>query len=528
MHSWNMGYDTDTNYNYGYFTQLNPYALRFNFLSQGLAFPDLGPNTTACELGFGNGISVIMHAAASPIKWYGNDFNPSQVNFAKLLAERGGVKVDLRDDAFDQFLNREDVPMFDYICLHGIWSWISAENQDVIVEFVRKKLKVGGILYVSYNVGPGFSIVEPYRYLIWTYVNNLGDPSLNHIQKLPQALEFVDKLLKLDPGYSKAAPWSIENYKKRIVEADHNYVGHEFLNSNWFIEHFNVIADKFETAKLSFVCQSRLMDNFDDIIFKEEEREVLKQYVNTPLYQPVRDYIISQTFRCDVYSKGVVKLSNKQQLKCLDETFFILTQYHKGNEFTFNCRLGAVPVDLDRIKNIMQFMSDYKVHSFKQMREALSLECDDGKNTSKNALKRIPEEELFSNLVYAVASGMITVAIDPSTISQETINTCKALNQHILQGNQDESICALASPVTGGGYYIDDIEKILINLVLKLKGITEKELSNGLLSILDESATITLKGKVLSDPKEIQEKVKVFVHEFLVFKMPLYKNLMII
>jgi len=43
------------------------------------------------------------------------------------------------------------LPDFDYIGLHGIWSWISDENRQVIVDFIRKKLKVGGVLYISYN-----------------------------------------------------------------------------------------------------------------------------------------------------------------------------------------------------------------------------------------------------------------------------------------------------------------------------------------------------------------------------------------
>lgn len=527
MQSWNMGYDTDTNYNYGYFSQLNPHNLRFNFLSQGLAFPELGPDTTACELGFGNGISVIMHASATPIKWYGNDFNPSQVNYAKLLAEKGHIKVDLRDDAFDQFLERDDVPMFDYICLHGIWSWISAENQDIIVDFVRKKLKVGGVLYVSYNVGPGFSYVEPFRYLIWTYVNNFGDPSLNHIQKIPAALEFVDKLLKLDPGYTKDAPWTIAHYNKRIVEADHNYVGHEFLNSNWFVQHFNVIADKFESAKLSFVCEARLIDNLTELNFKENEIEVLKQYQNTALYNPIHDYIMAQTFRCDVYSKGIVKLSQKQQTAYLDETYFVLIQYHKCKDFTVRCRFGQHNIDYDRIKNIMQFLNDYKVHSYKEMREALTLEAKKDEHEAKNAPKRVSEHDLFSSVVYAVATGMIAVAIDPKKIPQENIDSCKALNKHILNDNQDESICALVSPVIGGGMYIDDIEKIMINMVQKIKNLSEHELAGSILSILDNSGSITIKGKKITDSKEIKERVENFVHEFMVFKYPLYKNLML-
>ena len=42
-----------------------------------------------------------------------------------------------------------------------IWSWVSEENQRVIVDFVRRKLKVGGLLYISYNCQPGFAAMVP-------------------------------------------------------------------------------------------------------------------------------------------------------------------------------------------------------------------------------------------------------------------------------------------------------------------------------------------------------------------------------
>lgn len=39
------------------------------------------------------------------------------------------------------------LPEFDYLCLHGIWSWNSETNGVIIVDFIRRKLKVGGLLY---------------------------------------------------------------------------------------------------------------------------------------------------------------------------------------------------------------------------------------------------------------------------------------------------------------------------------------------------------------------------------------------
>ena len=74
MSDWTAGYTAEIDYTHGYYGELNPQRLQFAFAYNGLAFPKIG---TACELGFGQGMSVNLHAAASVVKWWGTDFNPS-------------------------------------------------------------------------------------------------------------------------------------------------------------------------------------------------------------------------------------------------------------------------------------------------------------------------------------------------------------------------------------------------------------------------------------------------------------------
>jgi hypothetical protein len=88
MADWSEGYMAEIGYTFGYCPELNPARLRLAFLNAGHAFPDVD---TACELGFGQGLSVNIHAAASITRWYGTDFNPSQAGFAQELAAASGA-----------------------------------------------------------------------------------------------------------------------------------------------------------------------------------------------------------------------------------------------------------------------------------------------------------------------------------------------------------------------------------------------------------------------------------------------------
>jgi len=121
MSSWTAGYVADIGYTYGYYTELNPLRVRLAFLNAGLVAPEVA---TACELGFGQGLSANLHAAASQVEWFGTDFNPAQAAFAQELSRIADCGAQLYDQSFDAFCGRPDLPEFDYIGLHGIWSWI--------------------------------------------------------------------------------------------------------------------------------------------------------------------------------------------------------------------------------------------------------------------------------------------------------------------------------------------------------------------------------------------------------------------
>ena len=154
MNGWTGGYVSGIDYLYDFQPEAGPLRVQLALLGAGIAPPRIA---TACELGFGQGMGVNIHAAAQAVRWYGTDFNPTHVAFARELATASSADVRLYDESFAEFCARPDLPDFDLIALHGVWSWVSDDNRALIVDFLRRKLAVGGVVYVSYNVQPGFS-----------------------------------------------------------------------------------------------------------------------------------------------------------------------------------------------------------------------------------------------------------------------------------------------------------------------------------------------------------------------------------
>lgn len=271
MSDWTAGYVADIGYTYGYYTELNPLRVRLAFLNAGLVPPEVG---SACELGFGQGMSANLHAAASVVQWAGTDFNPAQAGFAQELARVADSGAQLFDEAFDAFCNRPELPEFDYIGLHGIWSWISDENRAVIVDFVRRKLKVGGVLYISYNTQPGWAAMVPMRDLLTEHAEVLGADGAGIVSRIDSALAFADQLLASNPTYARANPQIAERIKM-IKGQDRHYVAHEYFTRDWQPMAFAKMAQWLVPAKLQWACSANYLDAIDAVNLTAEQQTLL-------------------------------------------------------------------------------------------------------------------------------------------------------------------------------------------------------------------------------------------------------------
>ena len=304
MTDWTSGYVADIGYTYGYYLELNPQRVKLAFLNAGLVAPEFG---NACELGFGQGLSANMHAAASVCSWHGTDFNPAQAGFAQELASASGANAHLFDEAFAEFAQR-DMPEFDYIGLHGIWSWISDENRSVIVDFIRRKLKVGGALYISYNTQPGWAAFAPMRHLMTEHASVMGSTGKGVVSKIDGALEFAQKLLDTNPMFARANPSVIDRLKK-VASQDRHYLAHEYFNKDWHPMHFATMSQWLSPAKIDFACPAHYLDNIDAVNLSAQQQALLKEIPDATFKESVRDFIVNQQFRRDYWIKGARKLS---------------------------------------------------------------------------------------------------------------------------------------------------------------------------------------------------------------------------
>lgn len=445
MSDWTAGYVADIGYTYGYYTELNPLRVRLAFLNAGLVPPEVG---AACELGFGQGMSINAHAAASDVQWHGTDFNPAQTSFAQELAAMSGSGAQLHDDAFADFCARPELPDFDYIGLHGIWSWISDENRAVIVDFIRKKLKVGGVLYISYNTLPGWSTHAPIRHLLTRHAATMGADGNGIINRIEGALGFAEQLLATNPTYLRANP-AVKDRVATLKGQNRNYLAHEYFNADWHPMYFADMARWLTPAKLRFACSTHLLDHIDAVNLSSEQQTLLNAIPDTDLHQTVRDFMVNQQFRKDYWVKGARKLSALEQAEQLRQQKVILIVHRPEVSLKLNGALGEVDMSEAVYAPILDLLADHKAKTLGQIEQAVK---DKG----------IAFAQIIQAALVLTGAGHLALAQDEQVIAKAKKQTDK-LNAHLCQkarGSND--ISYLASPVTGGGIAVNRFQQLFL------------------------------------------------------------------
>ena len=321
--SWTAGYVTELEYTHNYYAELCPGFLRLACLSAGIAAHEAQP-LRYLELGFGKGLSINIHAAAVEGEFWGTDFNPSQVGYAQQLASVSNGSATLLDDFFAELATRDDLPEFDIIALHGIWSWVSEENRRIIVDLLRRKLRVGGIAYISYNCHPGWAPAMPLRHLIKLHADVVGTQAVGMVVNLDAALAFANQVVDAGALYFRGYP-AVAEKLKRIAGQDRNYLAHEYLTKDWHLTAFSDIAEILDAAKLSFVASAYLLDHVDSVNLSADGRKLLGEIKHPILRQTVRDYFVNQQFRRDIFVKGPRQLSPLEKYETVCSQAFVLT-----------------------------------------------------------------------------------------------------------------------------------------------------------------------------------------------------------
>lgn len=510
--NWTSGYVTEIDYPHGYYRELAPSSMALAATVAGVSTAIGERPLRYLELGCGQGLSLNVHAAAGEGEFWGTDFNPAQARNAQHLAAAAGSGARIFDASFEELLDQPDLPEFDVIALHGTWSWVSAENRATIVDLVRRKLGVGGVLYISYNCQPGWSVDMPLRQLMAMHAERAGT-SRALPQRIDEALAFAQSLADAGSGYFRAHPSSVE-WLKRVHTQGRNYLAHEYFNRDWQPMYFAEVAQAFTEAKLTFAGTATLLDPVQRDTLPEPARKLLSGITDPLMHETAVDYLSNQRFRRDLFVKGPLHIAPAGRKERLLDTPFMLLSPPADIPMKLAVGGGEINLQENIYRPLIEAMAD-KSGAPRTVRE---LQADP-------RCRKIPYGQIVQGMQVLCGTGFAHTA-QPRAAIDKASQRCKALNDHLLaRARVSEQVEILASPVTGIGIPVLRFQQLFL-LSMQQGARKRSEWTRFAWDTLQAQGQRLVKaGKAIDSPEENLKELEIQAAQFETGRLPVLKAL---
>ena len=196
------------------------------------------------ELGCANGANLL------PMAWYrrhgeftGLDSSARQVALATDSRDKLGL-TNLRfvHGDFRSAINQLEGP-FDIIMAHGVFSWVTDDARDAMLEMCSSLLAPNGLLYLNYNTKPGWTVRGMVRDFLMQHTVHAS--SLKERAEMCQAVaaKVIAPLKAEEHSYSRL----MGNEFQMVINQNPAYIAHEYLspenNAYWRDEFFSLLQN---------------------------------------------------------------------------------------------------------------------------------------------------------------------------------------------------------------------------------------------------------------------------------------------
>jgi len=447
---WSSGYATDRAYTTEFYLEQGPEHLNNACVLSGFEPVPLDRPFTYLELGCGQGVTVTLLAAANPHgRFYGNDFMPAHVVAADQLISAAKLdNLTVIEDSFEAMAQgKADLPQFDFITMHGVYTWVSRENRRHIVDIIARYLKPGGIVYVTYNTLPGWAPARPLHRLLWAQSElETG----NSEQRILKARSFVESLIASGAQFFQNNP-GMQLELDTLRKGNATYLVHEYLNSNWEpLYHADVAAD-FSAAKLDFAGSATLCSS--SLRLPEAQQRLLDGVPDAAWRETVKNFLLNTRFRKDVFIRGRRPMPPQRRLEWLRQNLLALIVPREQASFGFEWPEALPPGD-----------------SPDAVLDALA--------EQPRSLDALVERPLFGGRFPRLLDDVATVMCDmrraamlrPERAGLDNAAALRLNRAIALQSRHTDEIQGLASPLTGHGVPAHLVDRLVYGELVERPG----------------------------------------------------------
>ena len=274
------------------------------------------------ELGSSCGGNIIPQALYYPETTFtGIDLSGVQIEHGKALIESIGLtNITLLEKNIMDI--GDDFGTFDYIIVHGIWSWVPDMVKDKILSICNRNLSDRGIAFVSYNTYPGWKRLEQLRdIMLYSEKGAPSDTLLDRTVYTKKVLQKIQDLITKSPSTNQKGAYKIKDID-HVLKADNYYVGHEYLESINDPVYVSDFIKRAQAQGCAYVGDENLQSSFISWLYADIQDgiKMLAQddYIAKEQYY---DYVYDTQFRMALLTKECNENRITRNEKVLASTF---------------------------------------------------------------------------------------------------------------------------------------------------------------------------------------------------------------
>lgn len=208
-----------------------------------------------------------------------------------------------------------ELGQFDYILVHGIFSWVPAPVRDKILQICRQNLAPNGVAYVSYNTYPGWHMLENIREMMLYHTRQATEPRLR-IAQAREVLSFMTESLVTASELSnsrliKAYAGFLQSEAEHIGSSTDSYVYHEELETVNDPIYFHEFAAWAVGHGLQYLCEANFSDIFLNDFPPQTSSDLLKMAHDLIELEQYMDFLRNRTFRKTLLVHEEVRISRQ-------------------------------------------------------------------------------------------------------------------------------------------------------------------------------------------------------------------------
>lgn len=334
------------------------------------------------ELGCADGENLLpMALRFENSRFLGIDLSPVQIEQGQAKADAvsaGNLKLQAADILE---LSDNDLDRYDYIIVHGVFSWVPPAVQDRILTICRDHLTENGLAYISYNTYPGWRGKQALREMFRYHTRAIVDPR----EKAQAALEFL-KVLPTSEELQGPGVVYIERLREHLDQSDDaiTYLVHEYLVDCNQPFYFHEFVDRIEAVGMQYVGDAFPGGTSFERLPPTAGQWASEQFKNLTEQQQYVDFMCNVMFRRSLLCRDDLSLNQEPEYDAIKSLYVTATCRRadsEGDVQRFVTDPGrSFSIDHPGLLRVLNCLTDARPASVPvtQIRELLGCETTDG------------------------------------------------------------------------------------------------------------------------------------------------------